>query len=322
MKKKLKLKKKFKAILIILVLLVIGIIIGNNKYKEYKYHQTYEYKLLEHDYSKDEVDTILKVWTKDEDINYYLENKKNSNYVAILNEKYFLIKNFDNYIAYMSKNPKLDLSKVVRNINIHYDQEYYTTDFKTDTSKEELMLVNKYYTLTSDYEPSNLVTISTRYAWGDAGSKKIKQNVYDAFLEMWEAANSEGYYLMVNSAYRPYKDQEEIYNNYKSKKGKKYADSIAAHPGHSEHQTGLCLDIFSKKNTNQNTFNETEEAAWLKNNAYKYGFILRYPEDNNLNVTGFAYEAWHYRYVGKDVAKYIYENNITFEEYYAYFIEK
>ena len=320
--KKRKLKKKIKIILTIIIIIIIRTIIGFNKYNEYKYHQTYEYKLLEHGYTKDEVRIILDTWKDDKNLSYYLENPVNSNYILLLNEKYFLNKNYYDYIEYMRKSPKLNLSTVVRNINIHYNEEFSETNYKTDISFDELMLVNKYYALDRDYEPDDLVNISVNYAWGDIGSKKIRSKVYDAFLEMWEDANKEGYYLMVNSAYRGYDEQESIYNNYKSKQGKKYADSIAAHPGHSEHQTGLCLDIFSKKNSNQKTFHETEEAKWLKNNSYKYGFILRYPEDNNTNVTGFTYEAWHYRYVGKDVAKYIYENKITFEEYYAYFIEK
>ena len=137
---------------------------------------------------------------------------------------------------------------------------------------------------------------------------------------MWNSANKEGYYLMINSSFRNYQDQESVYNNYKNTSGQTYADSIATRPGFSEHQTGLALDIFSKNNTNKNTFKDTPEAKWLKENAYKYGFILRYPEEFE-EVTGITFEPWHYRYVGKDIAKYIYENNITFDEYYAYFLE-
>lgn len=322
MKKKLRLKKRFKVILVTIIIIVIGCIIGYNKYKEYKYHQTYEYKLLEHGYTTTEVKIIQSNWDKNEEIEFYLNNPLNKNYVLLLQEKYFLKKNYQQYIEYMKDNPKLSLDKVVRNINIHYNEEFYEDEYNTDTSLEELMLVNKYYKLPSDYEPTDLVSISTKYAWGDAGSKRIRKVVYDAFVEMWNQANEDGHYLMINSAYRPYKDQETIYNNYKAKQGQKYADSIAAHPGYSEHQTGLCLDIFSKTNSNKQTFGDSETAAWLKNNSYKYGFILRYPEDSNINATGFTYEAWHYRYVGKEAAKYIYENNIIFEEYYAYFIEK
>ena len=214
------------------------------------------------------------------------------------------------------------LTSVVRNINIHLDKNFYEEEFNTDVSKDTSMLVNKYYLLGSDYAPSDLVTISQTYSWGDAGSQKTRKVTYDAFLEMWNAAQEEqGYYLMVSSSYRSYQEQEIVYNNYKKTRGQKYADSIAARPGASEHQTGLTLDIFNKLNNNKNTFKDTDTAKWLENNAYRFGFILRYPEDK-VKVTGYSYEAWHFRYVGKEIAKYVYENNITFEEYYAYYIEK
>ena len=89
----------------------------------------------------------------------------------------------------------------------------------------------------------------------------------------------------------------------------------SAKPGHSEHQTGLAVDIMGSNN-DYNLFAESKEFEWMKNNAYKYGFILRYPEHKE-NITGFKYEPWHYRYVGKDVAKYIYENKLSLEEYFS-----
>lgn len=155
------------------------------------------------------------------------------------------------------------------------------------------------------------------------GSQKTRKVVYDAFLEMWESANDEtGIWLMVNSSYRDYASQKEVYDNYaSSKKSEKYADSIAARPGHSEHETGLALDIFTKTSSNKNTFKDTDAFVWLKENSYKYGFILRYPSDK-VDITGYDFESWHYRYVGKDIAQYIYDNNITFDEYYAYNLDK
>lgn len=307
--------------IIVGIILIIGIcVFASNKYKEYKYHQTYEYKLLNHGYKIDDVNKILSNFSE-KDYNYFLSNDVNENYVRLLDEKYFLKKNFYMYVEYMNSFKKLDVSSVVRNINIHLDKEFYESEYNTDVSKDTLMLVNKYYLLGSDYEPSDLVTISQTYSWGDKGSQRIRKDVYDAFLEMWNSASAEGYYLMVSSSYRSYQEQEIVYNNYKKTRGQKYADSIAARPGASEHQTGLTLDIFSKLNNNKNSFKDTDTAKWLKDNSYKFGFILRYPEDK-VNVTGYSYEAWHFRYVGKDVAKYIYDNNITFEEYYAYFIEK
>ena len=137
---------------------------------------------------------------------------------------------------------------------------------------------------------------------------------------MWTAANEEGIYLIVNSSYRDFQTQEELYNEYKESFGPAQADSVASRPGYSEHQTGLSADIFSKDNTSTKTFANSNAYKWLVDNAYKYGFILRYPEGKE-NLTGYSFEAWHYRYVGKKVAKQVHDKNLTYEEYYAYYIE-
>ncbi len=318
MKKRRRLKKEVYFVLIGLVIFIILIVIGVDKFKEYKYHQTNEYHLLEKGYNEEETSEILKL--DDELIKYFLNNEKNSKIISLIKEKYYLNKNFDKYLEYLNDNPNLDTETIVRDINIHLNYEFYEKTYKANTNLDTAILVNKYYYLESDYIPDDLVNISQTYSWGENGSQKTRQVVYDAFIDMWNAANKEGYYLMVNSSFRNYQDQESVYNAYKNTSGETYANSIATKPGFSEHQTGLALDIFSKSNTNKNTFKDTPEAKWLKENAYKYGFILRYPEEFE-EITGITFEPWHYRYVGKDIAKYIYENNITFDEYYAYFLE-
>ena len=315
-----KLKKQVYVFFAIIIFIIIGIIFGINKYKEYQYKKTYEYKLIEHGYSENETKTILEQYKNQEYIDYFLNNEKNSNILNLLNEKYYLEKNFYKYIDYMNENTNLSLSEVVRDINIHLDKDFYEDTTLTNTDLDTAILVNKHYLLDENYIPEDLVNVSQNYSWGEVGSQKVREVAYNAFLDMWNSANLEGYYLMINSSYRSYIDQETVYNNYKNSSGERYADSIAARAGSSEHQTGLALDIFSKNNTNKNTFAETKEAKWLKENAHKFGFILRYPEDK-VDITGYSYEAWHYRYVGIDIATYIYENNITFEEYYAYFLE-
>lgn len=321
MAKRKRLKKQVYYVLFLVIIIIIGTIFGINKYKEYKYHQTQEYKLLEHGYKMDDVKLILKKFN-DKDIDFFLNNEVNEDYLKLTKEEYYLKRNFYKYIDYMKNNKKLDLKTVIRNINIHLDKDFYKANLVSDTTLDTSLLVNKYYLLPSDYEPSDLVTISQTYSWGELGTQKTRKIVYDAFLEMWNAAKEEmGFYLMISSSYRSYQDQEIVYNNYKNKQGTKYADKIAARPGASEHQSGLALDIFSKNNSNRKTFQDTEEAKWLKDNAYKYGFILRYPEDK-VNITGYDYESWHYRYVGKEIASYIHNKNIVFEEYYAFYIEK
>lgn len=323
MAKRRKLRKQVYFVLvgfIIVIVLIVAIVIGINAYNDYQYRQTYEYKLLEHGYNEDETTKILNEFIIDEDINFFLDKEKNSNYVLLLDEEYYLSKNFDKYINYMEENPNFSLTEVVRDINIHLDNDFYEVTYDTNTSLDTAMLVNKYYVLDSSYNPDDLVTISQTYSWGDAGSQHVREVAYSAFLDMWNAAQEEGYYLMVSSSYRSYEEQEIVYNNYKNASGERYADSIAARPGSSEHQTGLTLDIFSRDNSNRTTFAGSEVANWLAENSYKFGFILRYPEDKE-DITGYSYEAWHFRYVGEDIAYYIYEHDITFEEYYAYFLE-
>ena len=314
-----KLKKEVYLFIGLIIVIVGGVIFGINKFKEYQYHKTNEYKLLNLGYSNDEVNFLLKL-NDDEIIKYVLSQEKNSKIINILNEKYFLTKNFNLYIEYMNNNKDLSSSEIVRNINIHLDKNFYEDTEKANTTLDTTLLVNKHYLLDKDYIPDDLVNVSQNYAWGEVGSQKVREVAYNAFLDMWNAANEEGYYLMINSSYRSYEDQEIVYNNYKNSSGERFADSIAARPGSSEHQTGLALDIFSKTNTNKNTFSQTDEAKWLKENAHNFGFILRYPEDK-VDITGYSFESWHYRYVGKDIATYIYENDITYEEYYAYFLE-
>lgn len=311
-KKKLKLKKKFKITLVVLILLVIGSIIGYKEYQEYKYRQTYEYKFLELNYTKEDITLLLDNMNTNE-LNSLLNETKNDTLLDLLKEKFFKKENLDRYYAYIDKED-VNASEAVNIVNINRDYDYYELNLTTDVSDGYEMLANKYYLLTSDYIPENLVLIDNNYAWGE--DHYIIDTVYDAFKDMWQDAYKEGYYLMINSAYRSYEDQEEVYNAYKEAYGTKYAESIAARPGASEHQTGMALDIFEKSNSSSKTFKDTEVYTWLKENSYKYGFILRYPEGKE-DITGYSFESWHYRYVGKETAKKVYDLGITYDEYYA-----
>ena len=320
---KLKIKKNVKKLgfisIIILVFLSIGIYSGIKIYKQKQYEKTYEYKLLQIGYELDDIKIILEKY-KNKEIEYILSTEINNNYLDLLNDKYFIYYNFYNYLDYQKNNTTLSTRNIIEIVNTNRNNDYYTNTIKSDISKKELMLVNKYYYLDESYEPENLVTISQNYSWGEKGSQKATEETYEAFLDMWEEANNNGYYFMVSSSYRTYKKQDLVYKDYEDSFGTEYADSIAARPGFSEHQTGYTLDIFEKNNSSQKTFHESEAYNWLKNNAHKFGFILRYPEDKE-DITGYDFESWHYRYVGINVATYIYNNQITFDEYYAYFIK-
>ena len=147
----------------------------------------------------------------------------------------------------------------------------------------------------------------------------LTSGVTNAFNEMKADAAAVGIDLYIGSGYRSYNTQKSIYNSYVKRDGKTKADTYSARPGYSEHQTGLAMDICShnlEKSCVNSRFNNTEPANWLNQNAYLYGFILRYPS-GKTGETGYIYESWHYRYVGKELASILYNggNWITLESY-------
>lgn len=315
-KTKLKLKKNVWIALGAIGVFILAIFIGVHIYQDAQYKKTNEYKLLEAGYKEDDIKLLEQKLSADE-ITDIAEKEKDDFLMGVLKDEYFIKNNLDRYMNYHQKNEGKTVRQVVAFVNTNNDYEYYTHDIDTDTEQDYLMLVNKYYHLDPSYEPNDLVTISNKYYYGEG--HKIRKVAYDAFVDMWNQANQAGIYLIINSSYRTYKEQQEVYDSYKDSQGTTYADLIAARPGYSEHQTGLSLDIFSKENTTTSNFKDSPAHIWLTENAYKYGFIERYQKDTE-DITGFAEEAWHWRYVGVEAATYIYEHNITFDEYYAYFI--
>lgn len=310
-KKKVKVNYKNITKLVIIVVLIIGIIIGINVIK---YRNSDKFKLKEIGYSNKQIEEILKLDAK------YKEKVLSIDYneflLSLFKEKYFIFENTDRYLAYHKENEDKNSTDVVAIVNVSGDYDHYTNISKADTSKENLILVNKYNYLDKDYEPDNLWDVKNWYAFGD---NKIVEEVYDAFIEMFNDAKEENLSLIITSGFRTYKLQEELYEEYQDDYGTTEADRIAARPGFSEHQTGLCLDIMTYS-TNMEDFESTKEFEWMQKNAYKYGFILRYPKGKEY-ITGYDYESWHYRYVGKEVAEEINKLGITFDEYYAYYVK-
>ena len=142
-------------------------------------------------------------------------------------------------------------------------------------------------------------------------SRYMDETAAKALEELFQVAKSENINLIGSSAYRSYKSQVRVLKDEISSKGVDYANKYVAKPGKSEHQSGLSIDVTNEARCFDKT---SPEAQWLANNAYRFGFILRYPEGKE-DITGYNYEPWHIRYVGKDAAKEIYEKNITLEEY-------
>ncbi|MEL3973600.1 M15 family metallopeptidase [Rossellomorea oryzaecorticis] len=181
-----------------------------------------------------------------------------------------------------------------------------------------LALVNKEFAL-GEYKPEDLVRPKVPFVFGNQEIEKayIREEAARALEQMFDAAKSQQIFLTAISGYRSYEYQEMLLNREIEQFGKEKAVMAVAPPGQSEHQSGLAIDISSKSNDFQVNieFGQTKEGKWLAENAYKYGFILRYPEDK-VDITKYQYEPWHFRYVGPEAAKVIYENDWTLEEYF------
>ena len=355
MKKRLKLKKEpfiklIIGIIVFIIVLTLGINYYNKRYerklKKIGYTSTeikilktnktdlsivskYDYipviaSIIENEnYINDNLKQYLDIYQNNRDIeaiiyivNNNIEHEYSDKLVSLIHSDYFILNRLDRYMKY---DKSTDANIIVRDVNSNIDFDFYTNVTTTDTSKGKLMLVNKYYSLDDSYSVEDLVKVDNLYA--NLDGNMLNNEAYGALINMINAADNEGYNIRLNYSYRDYATQESVYNDYKKNRGQEYADAYAARPGHSEHQTGYAIDIGVQSRYATGSFKNSKEYTWMKDNSYKYGYILRYPEGMD-NITGYSFEAWHYRYVGVDVATYIYEHNITFDEYYAYFIEK
>ena len=174
---------------------------------------------------------------------------------------------------------------------------------------DDILIVNKTY-----YLPENYTPVDSYAKLSDNCPNCLEKEVMEAFNEMKTETTSIGLNIYIASGYRSYNTQNYLYNNYVARDGKEEADTYSARPGHSEHQTGLAFDL----NSVNSSFANTDEGKWIKDNCYLYGFIIRYPKGKE-SITGYMYEPWHLRYVGKDLAEKLYNNGdwITMEEYFG-----
>ncbi|MGG3728361.1 M15 family metallopeptidase [Bacillus wiedmannii] len=177
-------------------------------------------------------------------------------------------------------------------------------------------VVNKEYGLPEDYKPEDLVVPNVPFSFSGTLEKSyLRKEAAEALERLFDLAKKEGIQLNAVSGFRSYDYQKNLYANNVKRKGQEHTDRFSAKPGHSEHQTGLTMDVSSKSANNELelTFENTKEGKWLKENAHRAGFIIRYPKDKE-SITGYAYEPWHIRYVG-DIAESIYKKKLTLEEY-------
>ena len=204
----------------------------------------------------------------------------------------------------------------------------------------EILMVNKTQVLGESYVPANLTTVNSNYTNGGK-TVQLESATANAAIQMINAMRQAGITnVTITSGYRTYAYQQQLFDGYCNEERANHPSwseaqikekvlSYSAYPGTSEHQTGLCMDLITTEmaglwnygsetpnNPYDKGFAETDAFVWLKKNAHKYGFILRFPEDKTA-ITGYSYESWHYRYVGVEHATEIYEQGICLEEYLA-----
>ena len=242
-------------------------------------------------------------------------NKENQ--TTLENYSFYKNENKERYNIYQKKNPNLTQKQIIINVNIGLDNPYYTNITETKEFNKSTILVNKYISLPANYVPDNLTEIDEKYA--NKGMKLVKE-AKNAFEALSHDAALNNLTIKAMSTYRSYNYQKNLYTNYTKIDGEEKANTYSAKPGHSEHQTGLAVDVYNES-VPYTDFEKTAEYKWMQENAYKYGFILRYPKTKE-NITGYSYESWHYRYVGFEFAEYILKNDLTFDEYYMEFLDK
>ena len=199
------------------------------------------------------------------------------------------------------------------------ESSFYENVITVSNGDSKLVLVNKNYALDSSYAPSDLV-LPNVLALGHEQNKTIylREEASQHLEQLFSAAEQEaGLIFLARSGYRSYETQVSLYQRYVDQNGQEAADRFSARAGHSEHQTGLAIDVTADSVNGQLTteFGKTAEGIWLKDNAHRFGYIIRYLEGRE-SETGYQYEPWHIRYVGIDLAKKLHKQGITLEEYY------
>ena len=181
--------------------------------------------------------------------------------------------------------------------------------YSLDNAESIWVIVNKQRPLQpKDYAPDDLVQVGN--------GQLLRSQAADALNKMLSAAHMAGYTLTPESGYRSFVTQQTAYDSEVTGYGQAYADNESARPGYSEHQTGWAIDLGSDGCNVQDCFANTTAGKWAIAHAYEYGFILRYPVDKTA-ITGYRNEAWHFRYVGKDLSQEMHRVHVTtLEEFF------
>ena len=174
-------KKEITISIIIVIAVTIVILIIGNMIKKAKYHKTYEYKLLQLGYTKEEVKTLQSY--ENLDLDYVLSIEKNDNLIPILSAKYYLNKNLEKYVNYQKEHSDKSIDDIIAIINTHNDDAYYENELASNKDKDLKILVNKHYHVDGEYEPDDLVKVSNWYSYGD--DQMMREIAYEEFISLF-----------------------------------------------------------------------------------------------------------------------------------------
>lgn len=284
-------------------------------YQDYSNFIEYLNLLIEKGYTKEELSTFFSSFQ--EDTIYSLTTfEYNDQILSYLNVPYFKEEDLVRYVSYQNDHEEESIENIITYVNVGIDQDFYTNVIPVSKENADSLtvLVNKYHQLPDDFVPQNLKQLDSQYLKWD-GYLPMVEEARKAFMKMSDDARKEGLYILASSTYRSISTQKIIYNNYVKEDGVAKVDTYSARAGYSEHHTGLAVD-YATKEKEYNKIEGTKEDAWVRKNAHKYGFILRYPKGKEF-ITGYKYEPWHLRYLGTQLATTLYEKNLTYEEYLA-----
>lgn len=196
---------------------------------------------------------------------------------------------------------------VESDVTVKPEPQTWPVNLTMEQASDLLVVVNKKHKLPSEYAP-NLTGVN---------GGQLRPEAATALAKLMTDASNAGAGMKIISSYRSYSTQVSTYNKWVNLQGQAEADRSSARPGHSEHQTGLAVDLGVPSGNCDLLicFGTTSQGIWLKNNAHKYGFIVRYPEGQE-SATGYQYEPWHMRYLGVDVATAVYNSGKTLDQYY------
>ncbi len=281
-----------------------------------KFYQNDYVSLQNLNYTDEQIWKLLETASL-EDIQYIIQHKYTYDTVSLYSDKkYFQYQKLADYIDAYNKYQNYDYAVNIVNFPFIISSNPVNESYTILNPENILTLVKKGFYFKDDYVPSDLVQPSTMPVAPDCENPTVRKDVADALDQMYLDAKKEGLEIVLNSGYRSYDDQVKTYKQTADKYGGLYASEFVATPGASEHQSGLGVDLISQSVIDKQkiTFGDTAEYQWVIKNCAKYGFIIRY-ETGKADITGIAHEPWHLRYVGKDIAKNIMDQGITFEEY-------